>query len=54
MEKVLRPQAPKQKKEDNSDELSKLFDDGTILDGEPPPQGGQQETVPPASGAPPS
>ncbi len=52
MEKVLKPPAPKPKKEDASDELSKLFDDGTVLESEksvpmtlPPPQGGKSPDI---------
>lgn len=45
MEKVLKPPAPKQKKEDASDELSKLFDDGTVLESEKP----AVVTTPPAA-----
>ncbi len=52
MEKVLKPPAPKPKKEDASDELSKLFDDGTVLESEksapmtlPPPQSGTSPDI---------
>lgn len=59
MTKALEPPKPKPKTPDISDELSKLYDDGTVLESEKPgalsasknslsPRGSQPEIAPPA------